>query len=435
VTVKPTASTNSQQHDRRHLFRGSLLNIGGFLLRMASRVPFLFIAGQLYGTARYGEYVLATALIESAAVIGNFGFKLTLFRFLHEAEDHAAEDVVRHVLALTLGLAVILATAIWAGSAPLAHLFGMPGAAPKIAFLAWVIPAIVITDLVLAATWNKRVVHFEVIARSIVEPATLTVSSFVLFHLGFPEMGLPFAFAAAFTFAAVAALISFARCYSIRALFGGGLRWSYLVHLARRSASTSLHDIIALLFNRIDVLVVGYFFDNAAVGLYGMAQQFLTVMEKITLSFSPVLIPVLTEALKGRDVPRARHQLFAVARRILVMQTPIVLLFLVAGPFLLKLIGPGFVDAWGILMVLTLGAWANGALGLTEFALLSIRPLANPQASLVRLALYAAIVVPLKAVFGPIGVALSNVLATLAANFMRTLVCRPALRALAELPS
>ena len=410
-----TAQTTAQQHDRRHLFRGSLLNIGGFLLRMASRVPFLFIAGQLYGTARYGEYVLATALIESAAVIGNFGFKLTLFRFLHEAEEHAAEDVVRHVLALSLGLAVILATAIWAAATPLAHLFGMPGAAPKIAFLAWVIPAIVITDLDLAATWTKRVVHFEVSARSIVEPATLTVSSFVLFHLGFPEMGLPFAFAAAFSFAAVAALISFARCYSLRALFAGGLRWSYLVHL--------------------DVLVVGYFFDNAAVGLYGMAQQFLTVMEKITLSFSPVLIPVLTEALKSRDVPRARHQLFAVARRIVVMQAPIVLLFLVAGPFLLKLIGPGFVDAWGILMVLTVGAWVNGALGLTEFALLSIRPLANPQASIIRLLLYAAIVVPLKAILGPIGVALSNVLASLAANFMRTLACRPALRALAELPS
>ena len=427
-----TAQHASHQRDQRHLFRGSLLNIGGFLLRMASRVPFLFIAGQLYGTARYGEYVLATALIESAAVIGNFGFKLTLFKFLAEAQnERSEEDVVRHVLALTLGLAFILAGALWGTAVPLAHLFGMPDAAPKIAFLAWVIPAIVVTDLLLAATWAKHVVHFEVIARSLIEPATLTIVSAILFYAGFPQMGLPIAFACGFSASAIAALISFSRCYSFRSLMTGGLRVDYLVHLARRSASTSLHDIIALLFNRIDVLVVGYFFGNAAVGLYGMAQQFLTVMEKVTLSFSPVLIPVLTEALKSRDVPRARHQLFSVGRRILMMQTPIVILFLVGGPSLLRLIGPGFVDAWGILMVLSLGAWANGALGLTEFALLSIRPLANPQASLVRLALYAAAVVPFQSIWGPVGVAFANVLATLAANFIRTLICRPALRALA----
>jgi hypothetical protein len=113
------------------------------------------------------------------------------------------------------------------------------------------------------------------------------------------------------------------------------------------------------------------------------------------------------------------------------MQTPIILTFLVIGPFLLGLVGPGIDKAWGILMVLSFGAWANGALGLSEFALLSLRPHANPQASIVRLTLYAAMVVPLQAALGPLGVALSNVSATLVANFMRTLVCRPALRAMA----
>lgn len=406
------------------------MSIGGFLMRMASRVPFLFIAGQLYGTARYGDYVLATALIESAAVLGTFGFKLTLFKFLHD-ETRQPEEVVRHVLAVTLTLALVLAVSLWALALPLARLFDMPDAGPKIAVIAWATPVMVMSDILLAATWAKRIVHFEVIARSLIEPATLTCASFLFFKHGFPEMGLPVAYLTAFTFAAIASVYFFSRCYSLATLFGGGLRLDYIRELLRQSASTSLHDVIGLLFTKIDVLVVGYFFGNTAVGLYGMAQQFLTVVEKITLSFSPVLIPVLTEALKSRDIPRARHQLFAVGRRILMMQAPVVLLFLVAGPFLLSMIGPGFRDAWGILMVLTIGAWANGALGLSEFALLSIRPHANPQASVLRLALYGALVMPFQALLGPIGVALSNILATLAANFMRTLVCRPALRAIA----
>jgi O-antigen/teichoic acid export membrane protein len=405
-----------------------MLNIGGFLLRMGSRVPFLFIAGQLYGSERYGEYVLATAVIESAAVIGTFGFKLTLFRFLHDAKERPPEDVLRHVLVVTQGLAFALAAGLWLASGALADLFNVPGAGRKIAFLAWFIPPIVLADILLAATWAKRVVHFDVVARSIVEPATLTVVSYLLFRLGFADMGLPIAYGAAFSGAALAATISFARLYSWRTLFGGRLRVPYLKELIRTSGSTSLHDVIVLLFGKIDVLAVGYFFGSHAVGLYGMAQQFLTVVEKVTLSFIPILIPVLTEALRTRDVSRARSQLATVGGRIVVMQLPIIILFLFAGPLLLGLIGPDFPGAWSILMILTLGAWINGVLGLSEIALLSIRPLANPQASVLRLAVYGAILLPLQSVLGVPGVALANVCATLAANVVRAVICRPALR-------
>jgi O-antigen/teichoic acid export membrane protein len=233
----------------------------------------------------------------------------------------------------------------------------------------------------------------------------------------------------AFSFAAVTATISFARLYSWRTLFQSRLRGSYLKQLARQSASTSIHDVIGLLFGKIDVMAVGYFFDTAAVGRYGMAQQFLTVMEKVTLSFVPILLPVLTEALRMRDFVRARSQLFAVAARIVLMQTPIVVLFFFAGPLLLGLIGPGFEAAWGVLMVLSIGAWINGVLGLSEFALLSIKPRANPQASAMRLALYALVLMPLQAMWGPRGVAMANVSATFVANVVRALTCRPALRA------
>jgi hypothetical protein len=140
-------------------------------------------------------------------------------------------------------------------------------------------------------------------------------------------------------------------------------------------------------------------------------------------------LPVLTEALRLRDFVRARSQLIAVAGRIVLMQTPIVALFLFAGPFLLGLIGPGFQGAWGVLMVLSVGAWVNGVLGLSELALLSIKPRANPQASAMRLALYAVVLIPLQGMWGPRGVALANALATFTANLVRVFICRPTLRA------
>jgi hypothetical protein len=79
-------------------------------------------------------------------------------------------------------------------------------------------------------------------------------------------------------------------------------------------------------------------------------------------------------------------------------------------------------------MVLSFGAWVNGVLGLSELALLSVRPRTNPQASALRLLLYAVVLFPFQTLWGPRGVALANALATLAANLVRALVCRPAWR-------
>ena len=47
----------------------------GFLLRLLARLPFLFIAGQLYGAAAVGRFASALVVVELVALLCSIGEK------------------------------------------------------------------------------------------------------------------------------------------------------------------------------------------------------------------------------------------------------------------------------------------------------------------------------------------------------------------------
>ena len=55
--------------DLATLARGGQANFLGFLLRLAARLPFLFIAGRLYGAAELGRFASALVVVELTAMI------------------------------------------------------------------------------------------------------------------------------------------------------------------------------------------------------------------------------------------------------------------------------------------------------------------------------------------------------------------------------
>ena len=55
------------------LARGGRTNFFGFLLRLAARLPFLFIAGRLYGADALGRFASAMVMIELAGQLCTLG--------------------------------------------------------------------------------------------------------------------------------------------------------------------------------------------------------------------------------------------------------------------------------------------------------------------------------------------------------------------------
>src|SRR4051794_41330946 len=93
------------------LARGGRLNVFGFVLRLAGQIPFLFIAGRIYGPAQLGRFAYAVLAVEFAAQIAALGLRRGLAQLLANAKKPQSCVVADAMLVAAIGSA--------AGMAPL----------------------------------------------------------------------------------------------------------------------------------------------------------------------------------------------------------------------------------------------------------------------------------------------------------------------------
>lgn len=413
--VAPSPHTSPEiEQDHKDIRRGSTLSLMGFAARLCARVPFLLIAGRLYGTAAYGEYVLMTAVVETAALLSSFGLKRTLFRCMDLNPDQTIA-VIRHAIMIALGVSLLLSATIQVFAEEILALFSMAGGADKLAVLACAIPLISLTDVFLTATLSRRVMRYEVAVRSFVEPITLTVMSLFFLLAGLQYLGLIYAFLCAF---GLAACISALYCYRMfgGSVFIGTFRKRLFISVVQSSSYTYFHDIARAFVSRLDTFAVGYFFSTSAVGIYGMAQQFLTVVEKVALSFYPMLMPVVSSAVSTGDRVRLNSQLRSAGQRLVLLQLPVIIVFLLYGKGLLGLIGPEYVAGWPVLMILAIGCWVNAVMQLVEVPLTYLRPHVNLVGCFSAIGIYLVVISSMHSVWALEGIAMTSVFSAFLAN-------------------
>jgi hypothetical protein len=81
------AEQGAQTADLAALARGGRINFFGFVLRLAARLPFLFIAGRIYGAEALGRFAYAVLIVEFAAQLATLGLKRGLAQQLAHTND------------------------------------------------------------------------------------------------------------------------------------------------------------------------------------------------------------------------------------------------------------------------------------------------------------------------------------------------------------
>ncbi len=410
--------------DHGYISRGFWIYISGLLLRLGARLPMLLIAGRAYGPALYGEYIICIGVVETLAAAATLGFKRTLFTFMQESGEGGGNVgiAVRHALLIGIGGALILSLVLTITAPFLATLLGIERGAGRLIALAWIAPVIVITDLFLTATFFNRRLRYDIWARCIAEPGTQVVVAGGLFLAGAVEWGLAISYAAALIAAALTAAWGYRGQFGLRGLWGP-IDWKRVRGMSNVSSRTALFDLLGILMTRLDMFVVGHFFSAGPVGLYGMAQQFITVPDKIGKSFVPVAMPVVSHAMTDGDLKRARAALMSVAPRQVGLEGLVAVIFIAGGSWMLELFGKGFGGAAMVLAILAIGTVLNDLLSLSSLPLVVARPVVNPAASVATLVVYLAAVSLVGNSHGIEGIALISVGAALIGNLVRTWVC------------
>ncbi|MGH6658983.1 MAG: lipopolysaccharide biosynthesis protein [Sphingomicrobium sp.] len=372
------------------LARGGRLNVFGFVLRLAARLPFLFIAGQWYGAGQLGRFAYAVLTVEFAAQIAALGLRRGLAQLLADAKKPQACVVADAMLVAAIGSALCMAI-----------LFAFPIAmypdvrTPPLGmdrYLAVTVLAIAWTDIALAALAYRHDVGATVRARAVVEPWVISIVAFIWSYISLRD-GLIVSYVFSMVAALIAALIPLVRSYGIprgwRPDLGGAWRTAY------RSAPVAAADTVEWASRRVDLAVLGAFMPASFVGIYYVAQQVATLPAKLKTSFEPVLGPAIARRIAVGDLASVAKQVRQVTYWIIAAQAGIALALAIPGRAVMSLVGPGFTGGTAMLAFLLAAEVIAATAVVSEAALIYVARKTNMVISLAMLAIEAALAVAL----------------------------------------
>jgi len=384
--VQGEATANGQPHDAdmASLARGGRLNIFGFVLRLAGRIPFLFIGGRIYGAASLGRFAYAVLMVEFAAQIAALGLRRGLAQLLADGKKPQAWIVVDALLVAAIGSLVCTAILI---SFPIA-MYPDPHSPPHglDRFLAITVLAVSWTDISLAALAYHNDVASTVRARSIIEPWTITIVAFVWSYISLDD-GLIVSYVCSMVAALIAALIPLFRYYGMPRGWKPDLPTSW--RTAVRNAPLAAADMVEWASRRIDLAVLGLYLSKEFVGIYYVAQQVATIPAKLKTGFEPVLGPAIVRKIAANDRTSVAKQIRQVTYWIIAAQLGIALALAIPGRAVMGLVGSGFTGGTAMLAFLLAAEAIAATAVVSEAALIYVARTKNMVISLIMLSLEA----------------------------------------------
>ncbi len=401
--------TDQSRDDMAALARGGRTNFFGFLLRLLARLPFLFIAGQLYGAEALGRFAYATMVVELMAQLATLGLKRGLAAELAKNDRPSA-----HVIGDGLVLAWVMALLGAALLIAVPEIMFRDGKVSELdRFFPLVALFIVGSDVSLAALAYRHKLGAQVTARSIVEPWVLTlVAAPLAFVPNWGPDGMIIAYAVSMGAAFLASIWPAIRSFGLPR---GGWRPhpARLFYLARANAPLAGADAIDWAARRIDILLLGLFADTRTIGIYWVAQQIASLPQKLKVTFDPILAPVVAKGLVRGDMTSVAAQVRQVGFWVTAMQLGVALTLGLTGEAVMQLVGKEFTGGAMILLLLLSTEVLYSTAAVSESALVFMARHRNLLWSLATIGVQVVLTLVLAPVLGGPGAALA--LATSAA--------------------
>ncbi len=334
--VDAKAAQDGDNGDIAKLAKGGRTNFFGFLLRLAARLPFLFIAGRLYGPEALGRFAYAILIVELAAQLATLGLRRGLAEQLSRTERPHVHVVFDGLLvsAIASAAAALLLIAFPQAMFPNSEINGFDR------FLPLVILFIAGSDVALAALAYRYDIASTVRARAVIEPWTISIAAGALYFYSARD-GLILSYVLSMLAAFVASIWPLLKSYGVP--HGWRPKPVQLFQITRQNVPLAAADAVEWGSRRLDLFILGLFASPAIVGIYWAAQQVASLPQKLKTSFDPILGPVITRNLKENRLKEIAKQVGQVGFWIIAIQAGIGLALGIPGEGVMGLIGPEFV--------------------------------------------------------------------------------------------
>tara|TARA_B100000678_G_scaffold22110_1_gene16955 strand:- start:193 stop:1677 length:1485 start_codon:yes stop_codon:yes gene_type:complete len=369
------------------LARGGRTNFFGFLIRLAARIPFLFIAGRLYGDEMLGRFAAAVVVIELASQVAVLGQKRGLAQQLSEDDHRPPAHIVADAMTLSMITSLVFTAILLVFPEPM-----FPNG--RNGEWSWLLPLTILpfalTEVALAACAYRFDIGATVRSRAVVEPWAISIAAGALFFV-VPDSGLEVAYVISIAAASFAAFFPVVRHYGLP--HGWTPHPARVFRLAMRNLPLAGADAIEWGTRKLDLAILAQFASPSQVGVYYAVQQVATLPQKLKTSFDPILGPVITAALKVGDRSAIASQVCQVGFWIVAMQAGVALALAIPGEAVMGLLGPDFVSGTGALSILLVAEVVAALAVVSESALVYIARKRNLMVSVATILFQAALTI------------------------------------------
>jgi O-antigen/teichoic acid export membrane protein len=414
VGPEPAAAARHARHGVT-LATGALLNVLAFLTSNLRGI-FTFLVARLLGGPILGAFGVAWAIVDLASKFGTLGLDLNVMPFV--ARSVAAGDragtraIFSRALSVAICASLVVAALGWLAVRTLGPVLGMRAdliTATAVMFLA--VPGIALYRVSNGLSRGLKVMVHDVYSRGLTESLVTAAALLVAVALG-ARLLAPVYAAIAGTLAS--GLVAFA--LAARA-FGGPFpeqasRQSAVGDLVRTSLPIAAYDLLNIGIMRIDLVMLGLYAGRApgvtleTIGIYAACVETAGGLRKVSQAFTPILTPLLAEQLADNRVRDAEASYACVARWMLAVLLPAVVVLAVSGGAILTVFGSTF-HRGGVWVAIAGAACAlNAFVGLGETILMIQRPIWNVLNTSIAFVAAVALNLILIPMFGALGAAL-----------------------------
>ncbi|MFB3903772.1 MAG: oligosaccharide flippase family protein [Acidobacteriota bacterium] len=339
--------------------KGTSVLLAGKLFTYFVRLAMGILLGRLLGADQFGLYTLSLTAATVAGSLGHLGLDVTLVRYISMYRSRGDQarlwgtlqiGAIGALAATVAGLVLFSASNYLAVEVfhdkRLAHLF-------RIASI--VVPFLAINDLLCGATQGFKNFHYTVLAQQFAQPAfRMLLLVFIAVTIGLdPDLAT-----LAFLIATIGtSLILF---YFLNKQFSLRRPWSEGRRETREVLGFSFPIYVAGLIkdfgSNIQALLIGSLHAARSVGIYTAAANFNMIGQVFHTSISVASMPILCELHDRRQWGELSRYYQTTTKWTLALNLPMFLVVLLFPTPVLALIGKGFEQGAGVLIIL---AWVN----------------------------------------------------------------------------
>jgi O-antigen/teichoic acid export membrane protein len=338
------------------VFVGMVLHLGlGFLARL--------VIARLLGPTDYGGVTVGIALLTTASALVVVGTDTGIGRYLPRYDDPSRRrGVLVSAYQVVVPLSVVVGAAVALLAGPIAeYVFHDPSLTQIIRIFGLTIPFGGFVRLTVGSVRGMKQALPRVYIQNITLPLVRFTLVAVVVLLGFGAVGVSWAYAAAYGTATALSVYYLVQHTSLLSeTEATGMHRELLTF----SVPLMITATMNVLFQNIDIFVLGNSFQRETVAVYGAIFPLATLLTTLLVGFSFVFMPTISELQSNGEHKRMYRTYRVVCKWIFLMSLPIFLVFVTYPELVIKYtFGPKYAEGSLALAILAVGFFSHAVAG------------------------------------------------------------------------